>query len=43
MGAFTYITMRYYHGGILNSRSRKPLYEGREITEIFDMDVYRMS
>ncbi|KAG5628717.1 hypothetical protein H5410_000434 [Solanum commersonii] len=43
MGAFTYITMRYYHGGILNRKSRKPLYEGGEITHIFDVDIDKMS
>ncbi|KAG5586557.1 hypothetical protein H5410_046991 [Solanum commersonii] len=43
MDAFTYITMRYYHGGILNRKSRKPLYEGEEITHIFDVDIDKMS
>ncbi|KAG5615619.1 hypothetical protein H5410_015443 [Solanum commersonii] len=35
--------MRYYHGGILNSKSQTPLYEGGESTEIFDVDVDKMS
>jgi len=43
MGVFTCITMRYYHGGILNRKSREPLYEGGEITHIFDVDIDKMS
>ncbi|KAH0738257.1 hypothetical protein KY290_036962 [Solanum tuberosum] len=43
MGAFTYMTMRYYHGGILNRKSRKSLYEGGEITHIFAIDIDKMS
>ncbi|KAH0672798.1 hypothetical protein KY284_023885 [Solanum tuberosum] len=35
--------MRYYHGGILNRKSREPLYEGGVITHIFDVDIYKMS
>ncbi|KAH0747965.1 hypothetical protein KY290_027197 [Solanum tuberosum] len=35
--------MRCYHGGILNRKSRKPLYEGGEITHIFDVDIDKMS
>ncbi|KAG5596439.1 hypothetical protein H5410_037671 [Solanum commersonii] len=34
--------MRYYHDKNLNSKSRNPLYEGGEITEIFDVDMNKM-
>ncbi|KAG5606327.1 hypothetical protein H5410_027819 [Solanum commersonii] len=43
MGVFTCIAMRYYHGGILNRKSREPLYEDGEITHIFDVDIDKMS
>ncbi|KAF3673667.1 hypothetical protein FXO37_06842 [Capsicum annuum] len=43
MGAFTYITLRYFHGGVLNSKSQKPEYEGGEVTNIFDVDVDKLS
>lgn len=36
MGDFTYITLRYFHGGVLNSKSKKKTdYEGGEVTDIF--------
>ncbi|KAF3663651.1 hypothetical protein FXO38_05983 [Capsicum annuum] len=38
MSDFTYITLRYFHGGVLNSKSKKPDYEGSEVTNIFDVD-----
>ncbi|KAM3284948.1 hypothetical protein P3S67_023747 [Capsicum chacoense] len=43
MGDFTYITLRYFHGGVLNSKSKKPNYEGGEVTDIFYVDVNKIS
>ncbi|KAM3381915.1 hypothetical protein P3S68_007488 [Capsicum galapagoense] len=43
MGDFTYITLRYFHDGVLNSKRKKPDYEGGEVTDIFDVDVDKLS
>ncbi|KAF3636758.1 hypothetical protein FXO38_24011 [Capsicum annuum] len=43
MGDFTYKTLRYFHGSVLNSKSKKPEYEGSEVTNIFDVDVDKLS
>ncbi|PHU19655.1 hypothetical protein BC332_10806 [Capsicum chinense] len=43
MGDFTYKTLRYLYGSVLNSKSKKPEYEGSEVTNIFDVDMDKLS
>ncbi|KAH0683437.1 hypothetical protein KY290_022038 [Solanum tuberosum] len=43
MNGFTLITLRWYHGGVLDLPSGEPIYNGRKVTEFLDVDKDKMS
>ncbi|KAK4707252.1 hypothetical protein R3W88_033173 [Solanum pinnatisectum] len=43
MNGFTLITLRWYHGGVLDLSSGEPIYNGGKVTEFLDVDVDKMS
>ena len=43
MSKFTLITLRWYHGGVLDLSSGQPVYSGGRFTEFLDVDVDRLS
>ncbi|KAG5577091.1 hypothetical protein H5410_057225 [Solanum commersonii] len=40
---FTLITLRWYHGGVLDLSSGEPIYSGGKVIEFLDVDVDKMS
>ncbi|KAG5601646.1 hypothetical protein H5410_033016 [Solanum commersonii] len=42
MNGFTLITLRWYHGGVLDLSSGEPIYNGGKVTEFLDVDVDKM-
>ncbi|KAH0673134.1 hypothetical protein KY284_024221 [Solanum tuberosum] len=43
MNGFTLITLRWYHGGVLELSSGEPIYNGGKVTIFLDVDVDKMS
>ncbi|KAG5620673.1 hypothetical protein H5410_005891 [Solanum commersonii] len=43
MNGFTLITLRWYHGGVLDLSSGEPIYNGGTVTEFLDVDIDKMS
>ncbi|KAH0641014.1 hypothetical protein KY285_037600 [Solanum tuberosum] len=46
MSGFTLVTLRWYHGGVLDLSSGQPVYSGNcggQVTEFLDVDVDRLS
>ncbi|KAK6796200.1 hypothetical protein RDI58_003901 [Solanum bulbocastanum] len=43
MNGFTLITLRWYHGGVLDLSSGEPIYNGGKVIEFLDVDVDKMS
>jgi len=43
MNGFTLITLRWYHGGVLDLSSGEPIYNGGKVTEFLDVDIDKMS
>ncbi|KAH0776337.1 hypothetical protein KY290_007748 [Solanum tuberosum] len=43
MSGFTLVTLRWYHGGVLDLSSGQPVYSGGKVTEFLDVDVDRLS
>ncbi|KAH0765422.1 hypothetical protein KY285_001293 [Solanum tuberosum] len=43
MYVFTLITLRWFHGGVLDLSTGEPIYNGEKITEFLDVDVDKMS
>ncbi|KAK6780228.1 hypothetical protein RDI58_022412 [Solanum bulbocastanum] len=43
MSGFTLVTLRWYHGGVLDLSSGQPIYKGGQVTKFLDVDVDRMS
>ncbi|KAH0769629.1 hypothetical protein KY290_013610 [Solanum tuberosum] len=43
MNGFTLITVRWYHGGVLDLSSGEPIYNGGKVTEFLDVDIDKMS
>ncbi|WMV59842.1 hypothetical protein MTR67_053252 [Solanum verrucosum] len=43
MSGFTLVTLRWYHGGVLDLSSGQVVYSGGQVTEFLDVDVDRLS
>lgn len=43
MNGFTLITLRWYHGGVLDLSNGEPIYSGGKVIELLDVDVDKMS
>ncbi|KAG5617470.1 hypothetical protein H5410_017294 [Solanum commersonii] len=43
MSGFTLVTLRWYHGGVLDLSSGQLVYSGGQVTEFLDVDVDRLS
>ncbi|KAH0743615.1 hypothetical protein KY290_031608 [Solanum tuberosum] len=43
MSVFTLVTLRWYHGGVLDLSSGQPVYSDGQVTEFLDVDVDRLS
>ncbi|KAK4720319.1 hypothetical protein R3W88_018657 [Solanum pinnatisectum] len=43
MNGFTLITLRWYHGGVLDLSSGEPIYNGGKVIEFLNVDVDKMS
>ncbi|KAG5620992.1 hypothetical protein H5410_006210 [Solanum commersonii] len=43
MNGFTLITLRWYHGGVLDLSGGEPIYNGGKVTGFLDVDVDKMS
>ncbi|WMV14417.1 hypothetical protein MTR67_007802 [Solanum verrucosum] len=43
MNEFTLITLRWYHGGVLDLSSGEPIYNGGKVTKFLDVDIDKMS
>ncbi|KAG5612229.1 hypothetical protein H5410_023510 [Solanum commersonii] len=43
MNGFTLITLRWYHGGVLDLTSGEPIYNGGKVTEFLDVDIDKIS
>ncbi|KAK4720574.1 hypothetical protein R3W88_010807 [Solanum pinnatisectum] len=42
MSGFTLVTLRWYHGGVLDLSSGQPIYKGGQVTEFLDVDMDKM-
>ena len=43
MSGFILVTLRWYHGGVLDLSSGEPIYNGEKVTEFLNVDVDKMS